>query len=266
MANKLALITGASSGIGLYLAQELAGRGYDLVVASAGDRLQAAAQVLRSGSVEVLALQSDLATRKGVESLWNQVTSLGRNLDVACINAGVGVGGLFVDTDLEAELNMVELNCAGTIQLAKYVVGQMLGQGEGKILFTASIAGEMVAPREAVYAATKAFVLSFAHSLRYELRDSGVSVTALQPGPTDTDFFHRAGMDNTKVGTEGKSESQPADVAHQGIEALFAGKDHVYAASATTKLEGMLANVVPGAAKGAMHEKMAKPLEETQKA
>jgi uncharacterized protein len=264
MANKLALITGASSGIGLYLAQELAGRGYDLVVASAGARLEAAAQVLRSGAVEVLEVQSDLATRDGVESLWKQVSSLGRNLDVACINAGVGVGGLFVDTDLEEELNMVELNCAGTVQLAKYVVGQMLGQGEGKILFTASIAGEMVAPREAVYAATKAFVLSFAHSLRYELRESGVSVTALQPGPTNTDFFHRAGMDNTKVGTEGKSESQPAEVARQGIEALFAGKDHVYAASAKTKLEGMLANVVPGVAKGAMHESMAKPLEETK--
>jgi uncharacterized protein len=266
MANKLALITGASSGIGLYLAQELAGRGYDLVVASAGDRLQAAAQVLRSGHVEVLEVQGDLATRDGVKSLWNQVSSLGRSLDVACINAGVGVGGLFADTDLEAELNMVELNCAGTVQLAKYVVGQMLDQGEGKILFTASIAGEMVAPREAVYAATKAFVLSFAHSLRYELRDSGVSVTALQPGPTNTDFFHRAGMDDTKVGSEGKSESQPADVARQGIEALFAGKDHVYAASGKTKLEGMLANFVPGAAQGAMHEKMAKPLEETQKA
>src|ERR1700678_1939462 len=266
MANKLALITGASSGIGLYLAQELAGRGYDLVVASAGDRLQAAAQVLRSGSVEVLALQSDLATRKGVESLWNQVTSLGRNLDVACINAGVGVGGLFVDTDLEAELNMVELNCAGTIQLAKYVVGQMLGQGEGKILFTASIAGEMVAPREAVYAATKAFVLSFAHSLRYELRDSGVSVTALQPGPTDTDFFHRAGMDDTKVGSEGKKQSQPDDVAKDGLDALFAGKDHVYSHSTSTKLEGAVANLVPGAVKASMHEKMAKPLEETQKA
>jgi short-subunit dehydrogenase len=138
----------------------------------------------------------------------------------------------------------------------------MTQQGEGKILFTASIAGEMVAPREAVYAATKAFVLSLAHSLRYELRDTGVSVTALQPGPTDTDFFHRAGMDDTQVGSKGKSESQPDDVAHQGIEALIAGKDHVYAAAAKTKLEGMLANVIPGTAKAAMHEKMAKPQEE----
>ena len=97
----------------------------------------------------------------------------------------------------------------------------------------------MVAPREAVYAATKAFVLSFAKSLRYELQDTGVTVTALQPGPTDTDFFHRAGMDNTKVGQEGKQESEPDDVAKQGIEALLEGKEHVYAASLKTKLEGL---------------------------
>jgi short-subunit dehydrogenase len=264
VANKLALVTGASSGIGLSLAQELAGRGYDLVICSGGDRLRTAAQKLSSSSVEVTDVQADLATCNGVAQLWKEVRSLGRDLDIACINAGVGVGGLFNDTEVDAELGMVELNCAGTVQLAKYVVQQMTSQGAGKILFTASIAGEMVAPREAVYAATKAFVLSFAHSLRYELRDSGITVTALQPGPTDTDFFHRAGMDNTQVGSEGKSESQPGEVARQGIEALLAGKDHVYAASAKTKLEGMLANAVPGAMKGAMHEKMAKPREEAE--
>jgi short-subunit dehydrogenase len=266
MANKLALVTGASSGIGLSLAADLAKRGYDLIVCSAGDRLETTAQQLHVPQGEVVAVQADLATTEGIESLWDQVTALGRNLDIACINAGVGVGGLFVETDLDAELNMVSLNCAGTVHLAKYVVQQMMRQGEGKILFTASIAGEMVAPREAVYAATKAFVLSFAHSLRYELRDSGISVTALQPGPTDTDFFHRAGMDDTEVGSKGKSESQPDDVARQGIDALLAGDDHVYAASMKTKLEGKLANVVPGAVKGAMHEKMAKPLEEEKAA
>jgi short-subunit dehydrogenase len=138
----------------------------------------------------------------------------------------------------------------------------MKARGSGKILFTASIAGEMVAPREAVYAATKAFVLSFAHSVGFELRDSGVTVTALQPGPTDTDFFHRAGMDNTPVGQKGKKESQPEEVAKQGIEALFSGKDHVYSASLTTKIEGMLANAIPGSVKGAIHEKMAKPTNE----
>jgi len=127
MANKLALVTGASSGIGLSLAQELAERGYDLVVCSAGERLQTTARQLRGTSVDVLEVQANLATRDGVERLWKQIQSLGRTVDVACINAGVGVGGLFSDTDLEAELNMVELNCAGTVQMAKYVVRQMIG-------------------------------------------------------------------------------------------------------------------------------------------
>jgi uncharacterized protein len=156
----------------------------------------------------------------------------------------------------------VNLNCASSVHLAKYVVREMVPRGQGRILFTSSIAGEMVAPREAVYAATKAFVLSLAHSLRYELKDTGVTVTALQPGPTDTDFFHRAEMDDTQVGSEGKKESDPADVARQGIDALFDGKDHVYAASLKTKIEGKLANAIPGAAKAAMHDKMARPAEE----
>lgn len=259
MAEQFAIVTGASSGIGLSLAKELASRGYDLLICSAGERLQTAAEELRSQGVHVTEVKADLATQEGVKHFWDEVLSLGRRIDVACINAGVGVGGLFAKTDLDAELNMVCLNCAGTVQLAKYVAQHMVSRNEGRILFTASIAGEMVAPREAVYAATKAFGLSFAHSLRYELRNTGISVTALQPGPTNTDFFHRAGMDNTKVGSEGKNESQPEDVARQGIEALLSGKDHVYAASAKTKVEGMLANVTPGSVKGAMHEKMARP-------
>jgi short-subunit dehydrogenase len=259
MEDKLALVTGASNGIGLELAKELADRGYDVVITSAGQRLGGAAADIRNRGHRVIEVNADLATREGVNQLWSQVESLGRPLDIACINAGVGVGGLFSETDLDAELNMVELNCVGTVQLAKSVVRQMKALNAGRILFTASIAGEMVAPREAVYAATKAFVLSFAHSLRYELKETGVTVTALQPGPTDTDFFHRAGMDDTEVGQKGKSESQPDDVARQGIEALLAGKDHVYAASFKTKLEGALANIVPGNLKGAMHEKMAKP-------
>lgn len=262
MANSLALVTGASSGIGLELARELASRGYDLIVASEGERLEPAAAELAALNSQVSSVRADLATREGVRELWNAVEADGRPLEIACINAGVGVGGLFWETDLEAELNSIELNCVGTVQLSKYVVKQMRAAGRGKILLTASIAGEMVAPREAVYAATKAFVLSFAHSLRYELRDSQITVTALQPGPTDTDFFHRAGMDDTKVGQEGKKESTPQDVARQGIDALMDGKDHVYAASMKTKLEGMVANIVPGAAKGAMHEKMAQPVTE----
>jgi short-subunit dehydrogenase len=259
MADQLALVTGASSGIGLSLAKELASRGYDLVVCSAGERLASATEQLQKLEAHVTEIQADLATREGVDALWDAIEGGARPLDIACINAGVGVGGNFWDTNLDDELNMIELNCVGTVHLAKHIVRHMKTRDEGKILFTASIAGEMVAPREAVYAATKAFVLSFAHSVRYELRDTGITVTALQPGPTDTDFFHRAGMDDTSVGQKGKKESQPDDVAHQGIEALLSGKDHVYSASLTTKIEGMLANAVPGSMKGAMHEKMAKP-------
>lgn len=258
----LAVVTGASSGIGYELADELAGRGFDLVVASAGERLAGAATAFRARGVQVTEVNVDLATKDGVDELWQKVQTLGKQVDVVCLNAGIGVGGLFAETSLDEELKMVDLNCSGTVHLAKHVVRSMQQVNAGKILFTASIAGEMVAPREAVYAATKAFVLSFAHSLRYELRNSGITVTALQPGPTDTDFFHRGGMDDTEVGQKGKSESQPKDVAKQGIDALMDGKDHVYAASAKTKFEGMVANLVPGALKGAMHEKMAKPLDE----
>ena len=262
MTDKLALVTGASSGIGYWLAKDLARRGYDVVVCSAGERLDASVADLKTIGVEVTGVSADLATREGVDALWSVAMDLGRPIDVACINAGIGVGGLFTETELEAEVKMVELNCVGVVHLAKHVVKHMVALKAGRILITSSIAGEMVAPREAVYAATKAFDLSFAHSLRYELRDTGVSVTALQPGPTDTDFFHRAGMDNTKTGTEGKHESQPEEVARQGLDALFDGKDHVYAASFKTKMEGMLANAVSGAIKGAMHEAMAKPLNE----
>jgi short-subunit dehydrogenase len=262
MAGNLALVTGASSGIGRSLAKELAGRGYDLVVCSAGERLDSVAAALRSMGADVVDVQANLATREGVEQLWRGVQSAGRPLDIACINAGIGVGGLFWETSLDQELQLVELNCVGVVHLAKYVVRDMVSRGAGRILITSSIAGEMVAPREAVYAASKAFDLSFAHSLRYELRDTGVTVTALQPGPTDTEFFHRAGMDNTQVGTDGKKQSQPDDVARQGIDAMLAGKDHVYAASAKTKMQGMMASAIPGSVKGAMHENMAKPLDE----
>ena len=123
---------------------------------------------------------------------------MGRPVDAIAINAGVGVGGLFAETDLDEEINLVRLNVEGTVHLAKRAVKHMAKRGEGKILITASIAAEVVAPRESVYAASKAFDLSFAKSLREELKDTGITVTALQPGPTDTDFFHRAGMDNNQ--------------------------------------------------------------------
>ncbi len=135
----------------------------------------------------------------------------------------------------------------------------MLANGTGKILITSSIAGEMPAPLEAVYGASKAFDLSFSKALNYELKDSGITVTALQPGPTNTDFFRRAEMEDTKVGSEGKYTNDPAEVAQQGYEALMSGKDHVFASSMKTKVQGELSKFMPESVKAAMHEKQAEP-------
>lgn len=260
MANKLAIVTGASSGIGYYLARVFAENGYDLVIGSNGERLETAARDLEALGVEVIAVQSDLASYQGVEEFWEAVRAVGRPVDAAALNAGVGVGGLFAENDLEKELNIIRLNVESTVHLCKYVVKQMVGRAEGKILITSSIAGEMVAPREAVYAASKAFDLSFAKSLRAELEDSGVTVTALQPGPTDTEFFHRAGMDDTKLGQEKDKHSDPYDVAKQGFEALMKGEKHVYAANMSVKVQGAVANLVPDSVKAALHGKEAEPI------
>lgn len=261
MANQLAVVTGASSGIGYNLAKVFAENGFDLVIVSNDDRLEKARADFEAMGVQVKAVEADLATYEGVKTFWREVESMGRPVDAAAMNAGVGVGGLFAETDLDEEINLVRTNVEGTVHLTKYVVQHMVKRGQGRILITASIASEMVAPREAVYAASKAFDLSFAKSLRAELEDTGVTVTALQPGPVDTDFFHRAGMDNTQVGQEGKKDSEPYDVAKQGYEALMKGEKHVYAADLKTKIEGAMANITPDAVKAAMHEKMAKPLD-----
>jgi short-subunit dehydrogenase len=261
MASELALVTGASSGIGYNLAKVLAERGYDLILAAEDEGLSKAEQDFKSAGAQVTAVKTDLASYEGVDALWKAVEASGRTLDVVCLNAGVGVGGKFVETDLHQEINLVRVNVESTVHLAKHAVKHMVAKGSGRILFTASIAAEMVAPREAVYAASKAFALSFAKSLREELDGTGVTVTALQPGPTDTNFFHRAGMDDTKVGSEGKSESDPYSVARQGIEALLNGDQHVYAASFKTKFEGIVSDFVPDSVKAKMHDDMAKPIE-----
>ncbi len=261
MASKgLALVTGASNGIGYQLALELAKDGYDLVIAGKEQDLTAtAAADFKAEGVQVTSYVGDLSKFQSNMDLWNQVESSGRPLDVACINAGLGVGGDFVSTSLEQEMEIIGVNCASTVHIAKHVTKQMAARGEGRILFTASIASEMLAPGEAVYGASKAFVLQFAKNLRYELKDAGVTITALQPGPVDTNFFNNAGVSDTKVGTEGKKESEPNDVARQGLKALFAGDEHVYAASLKTKIEGAVMGIVPEGVQSAMHKSMLEP-------
>ncbi len=263
MASKgLALVTGASNGIGYHLAQQLAQEGYDLVIAGKEHDLTAKAeQDFRALGVRVTSYVGDLSQYQACMDLWHAAEATGQPVEVACINAGLGVGGDFVKTPLEQELEIVGVNCASTVHLAKHVTQQMVPRGTGRILFTASIVSEMVAPGESVYGASKAFVLMLAKNLRHELKGTGVTVTALQPGPVDTNFFNAAGAGDTKVGTEGKKENQPDDVARVGLKALFAGEEHVYAASFRTKAEGALMGVVPESVQASMHKGMMEPAE-----
>lgn len=177
----------------------------------------------------------------------------------AALNAGMGAGGAFAtDTDLDQELKIVDLNVRSTVQLAKYVVRDMVARGEGRILFTASIASTMPGAFQAVYNASKSFVQSFAMALRNELKDTGVTVTALMPGPTATEFFERADMLDTKVGSPG-GQDDPADVARDGFEALMDGDERAISHSLKTKAQGIGSRVLPDSVKAEMHRQQAQP-------
>ena len=254
----LAVVTGASSGIGLELAREFAKNGFDLLITSGSSALQTAAAELQGLGVQVESVQADLATYEGVEQLYARIQGLGRPVAAAALNAGVGVGGDFArETDLQAELNLIALNVTSSVHLAKRLAKDMVERNEGRILFTSSIAATMPSPLEAVYGASKAFLSSFAASLRNELADAGITVTALMPGPTETNFFHRAGMDDTRVGQDKKDD--PAQVARQGFEALMKGDDKVVAGSVKNKAMAAANKVLPDAAKAKMHRHMSEP-------
>ena len=253
----LAVVTGASSGIGYELAKQFAQNGFDLLVTSETDAITAAARDFTALGAHVDAVEADLATYEGVEELYEAITLSGRPVEAIAINAGVGVGGDFRETDLAAELRLIDLNVKSTVHLAKRVVPDMSARGRGRILFTSSIAAIMPDPFEAVYGASKSFVYSFAQALRNELKETGVTVTALQPGPTETDFFHRAEMDDTQVGSDKKDD--PAQVARQGFDALMAGKDHVIAGSLKTKVQAAVIGALPDAVSAEVHRSMAEP-------
>lgn len=254
--NKLAVVTGASSGIGLELARQCVDNGFDLIICAQGDLLDGVASEL-GARASVRAVKTDLATREGVEELARAIDEAGRPVDALLLNAGFGVGGEFVSNDLEAELRMIALNCASVVHLAKRVVPRMAARGQGRVLITASITSTAPTPYLAVYGATKAFDLSFAQALRYELKDTGVTVTALQPGATDTDFFDRADMEDTQV-AQGKKDD-PVEVARQGFEAMMKGKDSVIAGSLKSKLQGAANEVLPEGTKAAAQARQTRP-------
>ena len=254
----LAVVTGASNGIGYELAKQFAQNGFDLLVTSTGPSINEAALAFEKLGAQVETVEADLATYDGVGTLYSKIKATGRSVDAIAINAGVGVGGDFArETDLKDELNLIELNVVSSVHLAKRVLKDMVDRDQGRILFTSSIAALMPGPFEAVYAASKAFLHSFSEALRNELKDTGVTVTSLMPGPTDTNFFHRAGMDDTKAGADRKDD--PAMVAKQGFEALMAGKDSIVAGSLKTKVQGTVSKVLPDTVNAEQHRQLTEP-------
>jgi uncharacterized protein len=256
-AKSLALVTGASGGIGLELAKQFVLHDYDLVVCAEEEAIHQAADALSVSGAVITPVQVDLRTYDGVESLFTTVKGTGRPLDAAALNAGVGLGGRFVENDLTAELDMIDLNVKSTVHLAKRVLGDMVARNQGRVLITSSIASTMPGSFQAVYNGTKSFLQSFAEAVANELKDTGVVITSLMPGPTDTNFFHRAEMDDTKVGQGSKDD--PAEVARQGFEALMDRDQKVVAASLKTKSMAAADKVLPDALKAEQHRKMAEP-------
>jgi uncharacterized protein len=254
MSKPFAIVTGASSGIGLELAAISAQEGFDLLVAADRPEIHAAAEQFRSFGAEVTALEIDLATTDGVDRLWAAVA--GRPVDALLANAGHGLGRAFLDQDFEEVRHVIDTNVTGTVYLVQLAGRAMRSRGQGRILLTGSIAGFMPGTYQAVYNGTKAFVDSFSFALRAELKDSGVTVTCLMPGATETDFFERADMLDTKVGQSKKDD--PADVARAGFDAMMRGDGDVVSGW-QNKLRSAIANVTPAGILAEQHRGMAEP-------
>ncbi|ESX99549.1 oxidoreductase [Mesorhizobium sp. LNJC405B00] len=251
---KLAVVTGASSGIGRELAKLCAKDGYDLIIAADEPAIRQAAEALETHNVTVEAIEADLATVEGADRLISQIGD--RDIDLLFLNAGRGLGNGFVDQDWRKVRRIIDTNVTGTVYLAHELGAKMARRGRGRILFTGSIAGFMPGTFQAVYNGTKAFIDSFSIALRHELKDSGVTVTVLMPGPTQTRFFERAEMMDTKVGSDEKDN--PADVAKTGYEAMMAGDEQVVSGW-KNKLQVAAAHVTPAATLAEQHRRMAEP-------
>ncbi len=250
----LAIVTGASSGIGYELAKLCAENGYDLVVAADESSINEAADAFRRIGVEVEAVEADLATLEGVDKLY--AATKGRAVDALLANAGHGLGKGFLDQNFDEVRHVIDTNITGTIYLLQKVGRDMKERGQGRVLITGSIAGFMPGTYQAVYNGTKAFIDSFSFALRAELKDTGVTVTCLMPGATETDFFERADMLDTKVGQQKKDD--PADVAKTGFDAMMNGEGDVVSGW-KNKLQSAIALVTPSEMLAEQHRKMAEP-------
>lgn len=225
---KTALITGASSGFGLEFAKLFAKDGYDVVLVSRNpERLAEVAMDLKvEYGVRTVILEKDLSVPGSAKQLYDEVKSSNILVDVLVNNAGVSERGFFYETDMAKELSIIQLNVISVFELTKLFLREMVARNEGKILQLASTAAKSPQPLMAVYGATKAFVYSFSEALINELKDTNVSMTVLLPGPSDTDFFHKAHAEDTNVYKKGKL-SNPKDVARDGYKALMKGKGKI---------------------------------------
>lgn len=254
----VAIVTGASSGIGLELAKLAVDQGYDLIIAADEPEIHDAAVAIEAAGAVVRAVEADLATTDGVDQLHDAARELGRPVEILIANAGRGLGHAFLDQDFDEARRVVDTNIMGTIDLVQKVGRDMRAANRGKILLSGSIAGFMPGSFQAVYNGTKAkaFVNSFAFALRNELKDTDVTVTCLMPGATETRFFERADMLDTKVGQQEKDDF--ADVAKTGWDAMMHGDGDIVS-GLKNKSQPAVANVTRAAMLAEQHRKMAQP-------
>jgi short-subunit dehydrogenase len=250
----LAIVTGASTGIGFYLAKCCAKAGFDLLIAADEPAIKAAVEELEQLGTSVDAVQADLSTTAGVDQLI-EVTG-GRPVDALLANAGRGLGHAFLDQQWYQIRRVLDTNVTGTLYLIHEIGSRMRTRNQGRILITGSIAGFMPGTYQAAYNGTKALLDSFAFALRAELKDSGVTVTCLMPGATETEFFERADMLDTKVGSSKKQE--PEEVAQIGFDAMMKGDSDVVAGW-QNKLRAAIAHIAPSGLLAEEHRKMAEP-------
>jgi len=253
---QLAVVTGASTGIGLELARLCAQQAFDLIIAADEPLIENAARELSQSGVSCTPVQCDLATAEGVEKLTSAIAAAARPVDALLANAGRGLGKGFLDQDLNEALRVIHTNIDGTIRLIYEVASDMRDRGRGRILITGSIAGLMPGTFQAVYNGSKAFLDSFSVALSHELKDTGVTVTCLMPGATETDFFDRADMTDTKVGSSDKAHA--SDVAKNGFDAMMKGELKVVAGLGN-KMRAAMSHVAPDSALAEMHRGMAEP-------
>jgi len=246
---RLAVVTGASSGIGLELARLCADDGHDLVICSDEAEIEAVAAGLRHADIAVQAVHADLSDEAGVMRLWAVIND--RPVDYLMANAGTGVGGAFLDQAWEEHRRVIGVNVIGTTMLVHRVAGSMRARGQGRILVTGSIVGRIPGTFNAVYNASKAYLELFAYAIRNEMQAAEVTVTILMPGPTDTAFFDRAGMQDSPMAQD-LMTADPAKVARDGYDAMMQGKGGI-TSGFLNKLQAMFADVIPDKVLASMH-------------